>query len=109
MGNCIEALVKPIGVVEGISDVPWHKDCSLGMHSYRCCGLTCGISVTGATRGRGSCAWSPVRTAHSCSPCSLRSSSDLPIVDLPTEAGDVTVHCSARFTCRSRPSIASGA
>ena len=47
-GNCIEALVKPIGVVEGISDVPWHKDCSLGMHSYRCCGLTCGISVTGA-------------------------------------------------------------
>ena len=37
-GNQIEALVKPIGVVEGISDVPWHKDCSLGMHSYRCCG-----------------------------------------------------------------------
>ena len=30
--------MKPIGVVEGISDVPWHKDCSLGMHSYRCCG-----------------------------------------------------------------------
>ena len=48
VGNRIEALVKPIGVVEGISDVPWHKDCSLGMHSYRCCGLTCGISVTGA-------------------------------------------------------------
>ncbi len=40
--------MKPIGVVEGISDVPWHKDCSLGMHSYRCCGLTIGISVTGA-------------------------------------------------------------
>src|SRR5262249_50291996 len=28
-GNRIEALVKPIGVVTGISDVPWHKDCSL--------------------------------------------------------------------------------
>ena len=28
--NVIEALVKPIGVVEGISDLPWHKDCSLG-------------------------------------------------------------------------------
>ena len=46
--NLIEALVKPIGVVEGISDVPWHKDCSLGSHSYRCCSLTVGISVTGA-------------------------------------------------------------
>ena len=46
--NRIEALFKPIGVVEGISDVPWHKDCSLGRHSYECCNLTCGISVTGA-------------------------------------------------------------
>ena len=47
-GNRIEALFKPIGVVEGISDVPWHKDCSLGRHSYECCSLTVGISVTGA-------------------------------------------------------------
>ena len=39
---------KPIGVVKGISDVPWHKDCSLGRHSYECCSLTVGISVTGA-------------------------------------------------------------
>jgi hypothetical protein len=46
--NLAEALVKPIGVVDGISDVPWHKDCSLGSHSYRCCSLTVGISVTGA-------------------------------------------------------------
>src|SRR5213076_2967135 len=46
--NIVEALVKPIGVVEGISDVPWHKDCSLGSHSYRCCSMTVGISVTGA-------------------------------------------------------------
>ena len=46
--NLVEALVKPIGVVAGISDVPWHKDCSLGSHSYRCCSLTVGISVTGA-------------------------------------------------------------
>ena len=46
--NRIEALFKPLGVVEGISDVPWHKDCGLGRHSYDCCGLTVGISVTGA-------------------------------------------------------------
>ena len=34
--------------MKGISDVPWHKDCSLGRHSYECCSLTVGISVTGA-------------------------------------------------------------
>ena len=47
-GNALEALIKPIGIVEGISDVPWHKDCSLGRHSYECSSLTVGISVTGA-------------------------------------------------------------
>ncbi|WP_208028393.1 hypothetical protein [Rhabdothermincola sediminis] len=47
-GNRVEALFKPIGVVEGISDVPWHKDCRLGCHGYECCSLTVGISVTGA-------------------------------------------------------------
>ena len=46
--NRIEALFKPIGVTEGISDIPWHKDCGIGRHSYDCCGLTVGISVTGA-------------------------------------------------------------
>ncbi len=47
-GNRIEALVKPLGIVQGISDVPWHKDCALGRHSYDCCSITVGISVTGA-------------------------------------------------------------
>ena len=48
--TAIEALFKPIGVAAGISDVPWHKDCSLGRHSYECCSMNVGISVTGAGR-----------------------------------------------------------
>jgi hypothetical protein len=102
-GNCIEALVKPIGVVEGISDVPWHKDCSLGMHSYRCCGLTCGISVTGADARSGQLR--VVAGSHRAlvQPAFVRSSSDLPIVDLPTEAGDVTVHCSCTLHMSQPP------
>jgi ectoine hydroxylase-related dioxygenase (phytanoyl-CoA dioxygenase family) len=97
--------VKPIGVVEGISDVPWHKDCSLGMHSYRCCGLTCGISVTGADAQSGQLR--VVAGSHRAlvQPAFVRSSSDLPIVDLPTETGDVTVHCSCTLHM-SQPPIA---
>lgn len=37
-----DLLVKPVGVTAGISDLPWHKDCALGMHSYRCQSVTCG-------------------------------------------------------------------
>jgi len=103
VGNCIEALVKPIGVVEGISDVPWHKDCSLGMHSYRCCGLTCGISVTGADARSGQLR--VVAGSHRAlvQPAFVRSSSDLPVVDLPTETGDVTVHCSCTLHMSQPP------
>ncbi len=48
-----EGLVKPLGIVRGLSDLPWHKDCGQGGHSFACNGLTCGISVTGADRVSG--------------------------------------------------------
>jgi hypothetical protein len=93
-GNMIEALVKPIGVVEGISDVPWHKDCSLGRHAYRCCSLTVGISVTGADARSGQLA--AVAGSHRAlvQPAFFREAWGLPEVTLPTDTGDVTVHCS---------------
>jgi hypothetical protein len=92
--NRIEALVKPIGVVEGISDVPWHKDCSLGRHSYECCSMTVGISVTGADEVSGQLR--VVAGSHRALvwPAFVRRGSDLPMVDLPTTTGDVTVHLS---------------
>lgn len=102
-GNRIEALEKPIGVVEGISDVPWHKDCSLGMHSYRCCGLTVGISVTGADARSGQLR--VVAGSHRAlvQPAFVRRDCDLPIVDLPTGTGDVTVHASCTLHMAQPP------
>lgn len=102
-GNRIEALDKPIGVVEGISDVPWHKDCSLGMHSYRCCGLTVGISVTGADARSGQLR--VVAGSHRAlvQPAFLRRDCDLPVVDLPTGTGDVTVHASCTLHMAQPP------
>jgi hypothetical protein len=92
--NLVEALIKPIGVVEGISDVPWHKDCSLGSHSYRCCSMTVGISVTGA--GAGSGQLGVVAGSHRAliQPAFVRRDLDLPQVELPTDTGDVTIHLS---------------
>jgi hypothetical protein len=92
--NIVEALVKPIGVVQGISDVPWHKDCSLGSHSYRCCSLTVGISVTGADAGSGQLG--VVAGSHRAliQSAFVRKGLDLPQVELPTQTGDVTIHLS---------------
>ncbi len=93
VGDSAEGLLKKIGVVEGISDVSWHKDCSMGGHSRGCCRLTVGISVTGAGRENGElgvvagshranvpCSASTASTCHACrsrrapatSPCTAR-------------------------------------
>jgi len=94
-GARVGALSKPIGVVKGISDVPWHKDCSLGRHSYECCSLTVGISVTGADASSGQLRVLPGshRALVWPAPC-VQPGLDLEPVDLPTRTGDVTVHLS---------------
>ena len=101
--NRIEALFKPIGVVEGISDVPWHKDCGLGRHSYDCCGLTVGISVTGADAVSGQLR--VIAGSHRALiwPARLRAGLDLPQIDLPTETGDITLHASCTMHMAQPP------
>src|SRR5262249_35447607 len=93
-GNRVEALFKPIGVAQGISDVPWHKDCSLGRHSYDCSNLTTGISVTGAAEDSGQLRVRPGSHRALCWPALAQPGLDLPDFALPTEKGDITVHLS---------------
>ena len=102
--NRIEALFKPFGVVEGISDLPWHKDCALGRHSYDCCGMTVGISVTGADARSGQLR--AVAGSHRALmwPSDHRERrSDLPHVDLATNTGDLTVHLSCTLHMAQPP------
>ncbi|KUH97611.1 hypothetical protein AU190_13030 [Mycolicibacterium acapulense] len=103
-GKRVEALFKPLGVTRGISDVPWHKDCALGRHSYDCCGLTVGISVTagGATSGQLRVVAGSHRALVWPAP-SLQPGLDLPVVDLATETGDVTVHLSCTLHMAQPP------
>jgi hypothetical protein len=89
-----EALVKPLGVVQGVSDIPWHRDCSLGRHSYRCANAVVGISVTPG--GPESGQLRVVAGSHRAAmpPAWAAERSYLPVVPVPTEPGDLTVHLS---------------
>ena len=104
-GNAIEALIKPLDVVQGISDLPWHKDCSLGRHSFECCSLTVGISVTGASADSGQLR--VLAGSHRAlmwpSLLSKPERYGLPIVELPTSTGDVTVHLSCTHHMSQAP------
>jgi len=91
-GNCIEALVKPLGVVEGVSDVPWHRDCNFGRHAYQCAGAVVGISVDPGNEESG--LLRVVAGSHRVSMPPYRANQDpyLPVVPVVTEQGDITVH-----------------
>jgi hypothetical protein len=105
VGDSAEGLHKKIGVVEGFSDVSWHKDCSMGGHSRGCCGLTVGISVTGAGRENGELG--AVAGSHRANvPVLGVEGLDLPRVPLPTRTGDVTVHCSCTLHMSRPPASA---
>ena len=102
-----EALFKPIAVTSGISDVPWHKDCSLGRHSYECMRVTVGVSVTGAGPTTGQLRVIPGSHRALMWP-SLVDVSTLPLPDvgLATETGDVTLHLSCTLHMAQPPTTA---
>lgn len=105
-GNRIEALFKPLGVIEGISDIPWHKDCSLGRHSYECCSLTLGVSVTGAGPGTGQLRVIPGSHRILVWPSLIDPDRiGLPNLPLATQTGDVTVHLSCTLHMAEPPTI----
>lgn len=89
-----EGLVKPLGIVKGLSDLPWHKDCGQGQHSYMCSSMTCGISVTGADRVSG--ALGVIPGSHRANTIATMRDPMLDLTPrmLETRTGDVTVHCS---------------
>ncbi|HEY2429082.1 MAG TPA: phytanoyl-CoA dioxygenase family protein [Acidimicrobiales bacterium] len=89
-----EGLVKPLDIVRGLSDLPWHKDCGQGHHSYVCNGLTVGISVTGADRDSGALGVIPGSHRANTLSATRDRRLDLAPRKLETETGDITVHCS---------------
>jgi hypothetical protein len=90
----IEALVKPVGVVQGASDVNFHRDCHLGRHAYNCSGINVGIAVTSSGIDNGQLR--VIAGSHRVAiPVEIALTAPyLPVVALPTEPGDLTVHLS---------------
>jgi hypothetical protein len=101
-----EGLLKKVGVVEGISDVSWHKDCGPGGHSYGCSGLTVGIQVTGADRRTGELGVMAASNRANIPGLHIADDFGLPRVSLPTEVGDCTIHCSCTMHMSRPPETA---
>lgn len=83
-----------MGTVSGLSEFPWHRDCSLGGHTYHCAGYAIGLPLA-ATGGD----YGYLRVIAGSHRVSVPSpglvkgfESDLPMLALDTQPGDLTIH-----------------
>lgn len=99
----IDVLLKPVGVVEGVSDLPWHKDCSLGLHSHQCARIVTGVSITASGADNGQLGVVAGSHRVNLGQFTLPEELDLPVVWIATEPGDVTVHLSCTLHSSTPP------
>ncbi|XVQ14483.1 phytanoyl-CoA dioxygenase family protein [Spirillospora sp. CA-255316] len=104
-GRVLEALVKPVGVVAGASDVTFHRDCHFGRHAYKCASPVVGIAVSASNEANGQLR--VIAGSHRIvMPVEIAKSRPyLPVVAVPTEPGDVTVHLSCTLHEATPPLI----
>jgi hypothetical protein len=103
--SVIEALIKPVGVVAGASDLSFHRDCHLGRHAYGCAGVDVGITVTASGPDNGQL--QVVAGSHLVAiPVAVAISAPyLPVVGIATEPGDCTVHLSCTLHASTKPLV----
>lgn len=104
-GRCIEALIKPVGVASGPSDVTFHRDCHFGRHAYGCSGTTVGIAVTPTSEENGQLR--VIAGSHRVAiPIEIAKTDPyLPVVGIPTEPGDLTIHLSCTLHESTPPRV----
>jgi hypothetical protein len=84
-------LIKVPGQTQGLSNIPWHQDCGMGGHAILCPAVSIGIQLTGSTPGSGNLLMVPGSHGQTL-PYQWHSRSDVPVVEVDTAIGDVTVH-----------------
>ena len=82
-------VIKQGGVVDGLADLPWHRDCGLGGHPIMCPNLQIGIQLDAATRATGRLHFLAGSAGTSCHRSAPQAG---PVVALDTEPGDCTIH-----------------
>jgi hypothetical protein len=87
----VSVVVKNPSIVEGLSDLPWHRDCGLGGHPVLCPTVLIGVQLDAANAGSGQLRYLAGSHLTTGSPPAPGDQS-LPIVGIDADPGDVTVH-----------------
>lgn len=87
----VSVVLKNPSIVEGLSDLPWHRDCGLGGHPVLCPTVLLGVQLDAANAGTGQLSFLAGSHLTTGSPPAPGDGS-LPIVGIDSDPGDVTVH-----------------
>lgn len=88
----VSVVLKNPSVVEGLSDLPWHRDCGLGGHPVLCPAVLIGIQLDAANERTGQLRFLAGSHRTTGGPPVPGTEDRLPIVGVDAEPGDVTVH-----------------
>ena len=100
-------LIKVPGKTRGLSNIPWHQDCGMGGHAIFCPSVSMGIQLTGSTPETGNLLMVPGshgQTLH----YRWDERADVPVVEVNTEPGDVTVHIQDVMHASPQPTAQGG-
>ncbi|MCU1602358.1 MAG: hypothetical protein JWO22_3067 [Frankiales bacterium] len=100
-------LLKVPGRTRGLSNIPWHQDCGMGGHAIFCPSVSMGIQLTGSSPETGNLLMVPGshgQTLHH----QWDKRADIPVVEVNTEPGDVTVHIQDVMHASPQPTAQGG-
>jgi hypothetical protein len=90
-GNGVAVIFKNPGVTEGLSDLPWHRDCGMGGHAVMCPVLICSVYLTPANPDTGELAFLPGSHRASCGYMAA-GATPAAAARFAAKPGDVSIH-----------------
>lgn len=88
----ISLLIKNPGITEGLSDLPWHRDCGMGGHASMCPVLIASLYLWPSRPETGELRMLPGSHEGSCGFSDARDANAPRGISLAADPGDVTLH-----------------
>ena len=89
-GDGVAVVIKVPGITEGLSDLPWHRDCGMGGHPLLCPGLNMGIQLDHATAESGQLKF--LAGSNNYSGGADYANDSASVIPIEASPGDVTLH-----------------
>lgn len=104
----LTVIYKNPGVVSGLSDLPWHRDCGMGGHGVMCPTVVLSIYLYDATEEAGALRFMPGSHLASVGFADAADEAVEGAVTVAARAGDVTLHLSDVMHAAPPPTAVSG-